>query len=487
MARIARLRVLETLANGGIQSYRVIDTADGSKLIVHYGDLSLLDVADKLGPDVLERGESGGKLYLLTPDRPEFENLNGRPSPQPAKPTPAAAEPGEFTRMFQIPVNKPEKTAPEEFTGPFRSAFGSSDQPAVLPNEPKSVPPNPQPAAPEPSFASSDLGFTGMFSAASRISADIPPKPNPKPPASEPVTPAFLKPTSPEAPLPNELPQRPPAAVSSEFTSLFRAQEAPPPVPQAPIPVSKPEANSEFTRLFQAPPAPPSRPPESPEPQRARPLDGEFTRMFQAQAPHAAVPPPSAPVPPPPKQPASEEPGAFTRMFQAPPPAATPEKISLPPKPQSSQDSGEFTRFFQNPLPSAREPDWKALQNQPSAPPAPKPEGDFTRMFGRPSGSNSPAKPSPSAEGATDLFQKPKGAAPSAPGPKTTTDDFSKQFGASAPAAPKPASPPAVALPAVVPVQLPVKKPPVLILIVIVVALLVLAGCAIYYFVIKPK
>jgi hypothetical protein len=500
MARIGRLRVLETVAEGEIQSSRAIDTADGTKVILHLGGLPLLDVADTLGADVLERGETGGKLYILTPDRPDLENLNQPRGAQPANP------PGEFTRMFQLPQvgkQEPPKAAPVapppspqavptataktgdtagEFTRMFRAVPAEQPKATAAPMPAAPTPAAPAPAAELPrSKPESDFGFTGMFSAASRISveADAPKPQPPKEPETAKAPPVFVQPDLP--------PKEAPVA-------------APPPASPAP---------SEFTRMFHAPAAPvvppvAARTGHQEQPQRARPMDGEFTRMFNAQppssAPNAAAQPaypvPSSPLADAPSvSPSSvriDEPGMFTRQFQGlpSPPANTPASVPLPAKPATS-DSGEFTRFFQDPMPVGREPDWKEIDKQAPPPPSPKPAGDFTRTFGKP---NSGAAPPASSAGASDLFsaQKPASApvAPASGGAgKTGTaaggDDYAKMFAPKPPDAPPPLKAPAKLAP--IAVEAPGKKPPILVLIIIIVALVVIAGAALYYYVVKAK
>lgn len=535
MARIARIRVLETVTEGHFQTYRVVDPADNSTLLAHYGDLSLLELANRLGEDVLERGDSGGFAYMLTPDRPDLWNLNvpiaDPPMPKPAasQPQPASTTgPGEFTRMFQVPS--------------FAADQRSSPEPATPVSQPPTKAPEPEVAAiPEPIPApAADFSFTGMFSAMSKISAEAPAQAAAKTaPAPEP--PKVQHPT-PEKQVAPPRAEAPPPAVEehkdSEFTSFFRpvskgpaekpaTPPSPPPAPAVPSPAPTPTApasgandftrpasgGSEFTRMFAAP----QRPPSEQQPQRARPVDqSEFTRMFSAAGPAPIPPqtrpspatpetdltPPPAPVQPP--QPPirhSQGPGEFTQMFQQSRPQSAGESLPLPPKPASHDDS-DFTRFFNNPLPAGREPDWKAIDKQPAPAPAPKREGDFTRMFGRASTpaagtpiaspadtANAPrsaapgAAPSSGAGGgaATDLFAKPKAPAQTGGGSGSPqSDDYAKLFSPPKVEAPKPP-----AVPAAIPVQAAAKAPPIVLVIVIIVAVLVLAGCAVYYFVFR--
>lgn len=525
MARIARIRVLETLTEGRYQTYRVLDPAENVTLLAHYGDLSLLEVADKLGPDVLERGDSGGFAYFLTPDKPELRNLNvslakpQAPKPEPAPATPPAAEPGEFTRMFRIPSAAASPPPPPAPAAPAPAA--------ATPVQPAAPPPAAPPASPPAS--SSDFGFTGMFSSMSKISAE------PAAPKSAPAPASQPKQPQPTPPAPPVAPPSAPSSSPGQFTAMFQtpnltsapaknaAPVTPPPaqVPPPPAPPAASGSPSEFTQFFSG--APPQRP-EAEQPQRARPVDAsEFTRMFSAMGPAPIAPPapaspqpppppaaaarpeappssfqsapfpPSSPAPPPPQPypepPRSSGPGEFTRMFQAKPKPAG--EVELPPKPPmhggGGDDDGDFTRFFNNPLSSSREPDWKAVERQPAPAPTARPQGDFTRMFGKADMPGAAAKPPSAAPaatggagGTTDLFSKPKPAAQPAPSAAPKDDDFAKKFGA-----PKVEAPKVPELPGAVPVQMPPKKAPLLLLIIIVVALVIIGACLIYYFVFR--
>ncbi len=230
----------------------------------------------------------------------------------------------------------------------------------------------------------------------------------------------------------------------------------------------------EFTRMFQLPP-------QEAESERAS-EPGEFTRLFQAERvskPEQEIEKtkPNAPSPLP-------SPGEFTRIFRPGvqrPGSSPPTGPVKPGNLGTPEQPSEFTKFFSSPLPGAgREPDWKALKEDPiAASPAARPPSDFTKMFGR-------ATPTaPGAKAGDDLFQ----GRPTAT-PPTEADEFAKVFGSSKAAgqqAPKAdaqvaastgAAPPASAGPAG-------KKPPLVVLVVVIAALVITAVLAIYYFVVK--
>jgi hypothetical protein len=167
----------------------------------------------------------------------------------PANPRPTAApidEPGEFTRMFQVP-----------------SAGGAPMQEsAPVPEAPAAPEPVPAPEAPPETAADGPSEFTRLFQAP--LSA-APPAGTPPPRQDLPVTPPDV--SAPSAGASAAEPVRPepetePADAPGEFTQLFRAAapaepakpaEAPPP-PAGPTPVPPgSDGPGEFTRMFQSP------------------------------------------------------------------------------------------------------------------------------------------------------------------------------------------------------------------------------------------
>ncbi len=462
MAIIGRLRILETLSRGRIESYRALDSFDNVTVLLHYGDALLFDIADDLGDDVLEWGDAGNKQYILTRDIPDYENLNLRP-PLP----PGAGEALERAGRWPLTQTNPSKCDRRDSIKReevHENLMNTDDSP-----EPKDQPGEftrmfrPVPKLSEPENTSAPVKqasageFTQMFSTPAK------PQESPAPPEASP------------AKVPDKQPQRPerasqirtPAGMPEpgEFTRMFRTSgEVSPGVPPPPAPV----------------PEPAPQPPAEKKP-------SDFTRMFSA----VPAPPPTAPEQPKPAQ----EPGSFTQFFREP--AAKPVAPPNPPVAPSTAppvpgQQSEFTRFFKDPLPATgREVNWKAIENQPAPLPPSKAPGEFTRMFGR-SERMSPGQASGSGgkESATNLFPDSR----SASGPKDATgqvDDFAKIFAQSPtvsepkPAAATPAPPVSAPIKPVIPPAAKPAGPPVLVLIVILAAVLVLAGCALYYFVFR--
>jgi hypothetical protein len=218
---------------------------------------------------------------------------------------------GEFTRMFQAPVQPSPTTAPPVASQPggFTSMFQT----------PAAGQPPPPPAPP---VSSKPGEFTGMFQA--QTPAQGMPSASPPPVSSEPGT----------------------------FTRMFQApasaSPAPPPPPQA---TSKP---GEFTQFFQSSlgsaPYEESRTPVTPHvvTPPAAPPPGEYTRLFQmpAQQPSSTpagsgatnvfvTPPVHSPQP---AVPIEEGPSDFTRMIQHQPqppaearPAEAPKNVAPTP------------------------------------------------------------------------------------------------------------------------------------------------------------
>lgn len=142
-------------------------------------------------------------------------------------------------------------------------------------------------------------------------------------------------------------------------------------------------------------------------------------------------------------------PGEFTRMFKVPgTPAPAPPAVQRPAAPQES----EFTRFFKgNQLSTGSEVNWKEVEQRPEPPAETKAAGEF---------------PSPDRF-ASSVIQ---------------VDEFAKII------APRPASnqPQAATAAADDPEPSPNPKGPALaILLAVIAAVLLLAGCAIYFFVIR--
>jgi hypothetical protein len=228
---------------------------------------------------------------------------------------------------------------------------------------------------------------------------------------------------------------------------------------------------------------------------------GEFTRLFGGgkgpASPDETViqplpvtksePPPVVGRPPQPQRPPQRPldkpfidpkagPGEFTRMFKAPSaPVTTPPPAGNVAAPQES----EFTRFFKaNQLPGGREVNWKEVENRPEPAPEPKAPGEFTHLFGR-SSQASPPSPTPAAP-----------SVPFAPAPPVAerfassvvqVDEFARIIGSRPPSSQAPTPTPANDSEAIT----DHKGRSLTILLVVIAAILILAGSAIYIFVIR--
>ena len=197
------------------------------------------------------------------------------PEPEPP-PAPVAAEPGDFTRMFQAPTQPsqpgvpPVSSTPGEFTSMFQAATPAQGSPSPAPppvhSEPGSFtrmfqsPASASPAPTPPPQATSKPGeFTQFFQSSlgsapykeSSPSATPPvASPAPAPPPGE-YTRLFQMPAQATSPTP----------AGSGATNVFVTPPVPSPQPAVPIE----EGPSEFTRMIQAPPATEAKPAEAPK------------------------------------------------------------------------------------------------------------------------------------------------------------------------------------------------------------------------------
>ncbi len=204
----------------------------------------------------------------------------------------------------------------------------------------------------------------------------------------------------------------------------------PPKVETVPPPPAATGTPGEFTSMFRAPEAPPF---PAPPPVAAAPEPGEFTRMFQASSPAAG---------PPAQPPAAKEPGDFTRMFQASSPAAPAAPVTpaarpaAPSPPPPASKPGEFTAYFQSPLASKPFEEQKLPAAPPPAAPAAPPPGEYTRLFQM---AAPVSQPPAMGSGATNVFMTPSAAAPQPQAPVAEgPSDFTRIIQASAPPAPEP-------------------------------------------------
>jgi hypothetical protein len=228
--------------------------------------------------------------------------------------------------------------------------------------------------------------------------------------------------------------------------------------------------------------------------EKKKPTDaGEFTRVFgggkEPVSPNQETviiptpvqksePPPARPPQPqrPPQRPPDKAfgdrkdgPGEFTQLFRTPgAPMAAPPAVQRPAPPQES----EFTRFFKgDQLPRGREVDWKEVEQAPEPAAETKAAGEFTHLFGRvaqpqAAPAQTPAAP-PRERFAPSVIQ---------------VDEFAKII------APRPASSQPQAAASAADDLEPAanrKGPALTILLVVIAAILILAGCAIYFFVVR--
>lgn len=215
-------------------------------------------------------------------------------------------------------------------------------------------------------------------------------------------------------PAPLAHPAAPVAGPPGEFTRLFESPQRGPGPPAQP---------GEFTRMFESPKNPPTT---------ASPQPGEFTRMFESPKNPPAQPPQA---------------GEFTRMFGAAPDQG-------PPAPQqgksSTSDAGEFTRLSgAPPTPAKPDPPRPAMMGpEPPRPPSriPAPQvpswpvsapsdetGQFTKLFGS----------GPSGEAINIEEEQARAARMAQPEsrPFQAPTEFTRVFGPSEGAAPRPSPP----------------------------------------------
>ena len=412
MVKFGRFRILETLAEGKVGSYRAHDPVGNAVVLLHIGDSEINEMALAHPESVREHGQINGIYYLLAPNSQEFESpegfgkgsasgkddlLQGKRWKMPAlpnEPNPAPAPetmPGGFTQLFQAVGAESKKVT------------GILDETMLMPAI------NPPPASPSEPDAPQPGAFTQLFSA----------------PVSQPATPVHSAGQVPRVPT---VPADRRDQIAPGKTVIFEAKTI------RLSPGEKP------VTLDSAAPA------TSPTPAKAEP--GEFTRMFAAPVAEKIQPPPenAGPGESIAKSPAVE-PGEFTKIFRQPPasePIAPRPESPKPPvnKPEPPiQASHEFTKAFESPLPQqGREIDFQAVERNPIPPPQPtsRAAGEFTQMFGRPLGSEAAAPRASAAQNnATVLFQAPqKGNAPPVQqGASEFTQMFGKPAMQSAPAA----------------------------------------------------
>lgn len=201
-----RFEILEPLREDGEQTFRARERATGRIVEVRFLSPGLSQPPPR--GDVIEQGDHDGKPYVVTtlaaPEAAPLDSAGAwriRPAAAPPASSrepsaPAAAEPGDFTRMFQLrqapepaplPASKPAQPEPAVQPGEFTRAFQRPAAPAAMP---------------EGVSAPGQAGdFTRMFQTpASAPAAAAPPASVPPPPAaaSHSIEPGI--PTSPAAP-----------------------------------------------------------------------------------------------------------------------------------------------------------------------------------------------------------------------------------------------------------------------------------------------
>ncbi|MGD0360692.1 MAG: hypothetical protein ABSC93_07455 [Bryobacteraceae bacterium] len=487
----------------------------------------LLAIIDGLSPEhrrrVLEKGDHEGIPYVVTETLPANVTLREwlsaakaatplprqtkRPSrsgewqipPEKEAPTvpasaPPAAQPGEFTRLFQAvkepaPSGGPPKTPDEEPTATLTLPTLAHEAPAA-------------PAAP----AQREPGeFTRMMQAAAPPKAATPvEKPAPAPAEAEPgeLT-RMLRAAGPPPPPPAVQPPAAPAAQAEpepgELTRMLRAAGQPASTPAEQPPAAKQPAGEpgELTRMLQAS-APPVAMPTAATPLPAQPQtrnptpaardSGELTRVFQTEkpaAPRSGSGQFSSPIPPPAAAPPSRtsSPGDFTRMMQSP---LAPEPVRSHPPAQPQATPSEFTRMMR----ADQFADAPPAAMPPAGPPPPsgrsmQPPGEFTRMFSMDPvasedlvASPAPQMPLPQGGLATGAFSR--RAIPPQPQANAGPSEFTQMF--SVPATPVKA-PAAPAAPAAAPAPAPIAQKSYLPLVLILAGLFLLVVIVIVVFV----
>jgi hypothetical protein len=387
-------------------------------------------------PPVQPRGEFTRMIETLgKPSAPARANLQVPPPASPAHQV--AKEPGEFTRMFQMPAQtpaKPPEPAPTIANQPAElteTLLRHPQQPApsVAPQSQSTSQP-PAPSAPQPSqSASQPLAPSALPPSQSAFQPPAPSVPPPSQLAPQPLAPsapppsqsasqplAAAPPPAPATPLDRtmtlKMPVRPPAVTPPA---------EPPPVAAPPVarPTAPPSTAPPVTASASAPPEPPKTPP------------GEFTRMLQA-----SQPPPSAPAVQPPTPTSNPaQPGAFTRAIQTAMPSPSPAGPSPWAAPVATPP-GEFTRMIQstNVPGSGAPPPGAGVKSSWNPPAIQQPvagtsynagqPGEFTKMWQAPGTGVTPGGPQlasggvPEKAGAIDLnryLESPAGPMPQSP------------------------------------------------------------------------
>lgn len=317
-----KYRLINQITEGSIRTHNAL-ASSGAVVMAHFLDgqagpardavLAHLDALDaERQSRVLERLEIDGAPVLVTKFILDFESLQhwlGMEAPPaeatpaeaaapppvqvaPAEPAPAEPEsaPGEFTRMFAVPIRVELPTGPapavEDAAAPRRE-----EPPAAPADEPGEFTRLFRAATPPPAPADFHLPEPGV---------ELRPAP-PSLPELNLYTPAPAQPAS--APTPPAAQPAPPPEAPGEFTRIFGRASVP---AELPLPPVQPAA-APATMPPLAPPMPP--PAAHSIPHSAPPAGGagEYTRIIAAQASMPPLEPQPVPAAPP-SAPLSQEP-----------------------------------------------------------------------------------------------------------------------------------------------------------------------------------
>lgn len=146
-----RFEILEPLREDDEQTFRARERATGRIVEVRFLSPGL---SQPPPGDVIEQGDHNGKPYVVTPlAAPEAAPLDSAgawrirqattpPASSPKPSAPSTAEPGDFTRMFQLrqapepaplPASKPAQPEPAVQPGEFTRAFQRPAAPVAMP------------------------------------------------------------------------------------------------------------------------------------------------------------------------------------------------------------------------------------------------------------------------------------------------------------------------------------------------------------------
>ncbi len=469
MSFFKRYELVRLLKDGEARSFRARQRETEREVLLHMvpaGEApanSLADSVRKLKdvPDLLEIGEFGGFLYVVTASEEPFAGLRAwieargaaapgesepavktpaKPAPPPSAPAPAAKAPEidertqrlnlEFEQLFDSADHGPAPPPPK----PEASKPPAIPDPAPKKAEPK-APLEPGSGSPQPSKPPSSAGSLKPPLAASSPTADKPPAAEP-PGSSAKSTPAPPPLPKPPGTAPSQTPDKPPAAEPPRSSAKM---PAPPPLPKPPEATPSPAADRPPAAGTPAPKALSSE----------APLSSLQLSSLQPAGSKTATLPTERPTP---FEPASgdapadkKEPGEFTRMFsvpsvpEPPPPELLPDPVSrgparpTEPSMEPHADPSSFTAMFGVPPAPASDPLADSPPAKPAADPADPFLGDTRKMAAGELSGEDPTAPSPdsgnpSADGPGD-FTRQFFAGSSSKSDSGIADEFEKYFG----------------------------------------------------------